>query len=419
MTPPPIHQGPLTRRQLFVGVAGTAGLVMGTGGVVLAQNRGTEAAIVPTAAPEHFGRAWMVLATEDDAAKARARAAGATHGHVRAFWDQLQPTAGATVDPAPVLREIEAVRSAGLQVCLEVCLQYPPAFVLTGVQKLRDQFGTEWAPAQHSGGNIRDWVWSDVGRGYVADFIDQLFGRLDWSRIERVKLGGMTKGELQYPSSEKRPQFWAYSAAAQAMCPVPGHVLTPADPATGAGRGWTKTDQTFATWYVQSLVEWMNWLIARFRRHFSGPVYVMHPGAGIRPVSQTPTSPRQAYNYQINLGSGLDWDASIAAYPDAQVRPYTTWIDADHFWGKGGFSLVEDGNGAPWWALMVIARKYGRAGRMWGENTGGQSAADLLQIVRQQAVAHGYEGLAWLDDASLRSGPGARYSDLAAAIASP
>ncbi|GLY18690.1 hypothetical protein LWF15_22405 [Kineosporia rhizophila] len=421
----PSVAGPLTRRDLLIGATGTAaGLLVGAGGTGLAHGVRPET-VMPTAAPEHFGPAWMVLATEREGAKARAKRAGATHGHVRAFWDQLQNAAGGEVDAEPVLREVEAVRAAGLKVCLEVCLQYPPPFVTDHLPKLKDQYGTQWSPTQESGDNIRDWIWSAPGRGYVTDFLDQLFGRLDWSKIERVKTGGLTKGELQYPSSHNRPQFWAYSAAAQGKqelapqmspCPVPGHVPTPANRQTGGAAGWTDRDEAFATWYVQSLINWMTWLVSRFREHFSGPVYMMHPGAGIRPVSQTPTSPRQAYNYQVNLGSGLDWDATIAAYPDEGVRPYTTWIDSDHFRAQAGYSLVHDGNGAPWWALLVAARKHGRSGRLWGENTGGQSLADLDRVVRHQALAHGYEGLAWLDDRTLTSGKGVTYADLRAAI---
>ncbi|GAB3271067.1 hypothetical protein [Kineosporia babensis] len=409
-----------TRREVIAGAGGTVvGLVGGVGLV-----KATEAQpLVPKAAPEHVGPAWMVLATERAGAKERAKRAGATHGHVRAFWDQLQSSAGGEVEAERVVKEIHAVRELGLKVCLEVCLQYPPDFVLNDLPRFRDQYGTEWAPAQETGDNVRDWVWSGRGRAYVADFLDQLFGQIDWAQIERVKLGGLTKGELQFPSSVDRPQFWGYSDAAQGKgtedlaprmgpCPVPGHVVTPADPITGASGGWTGGDEIFAIWYVQSLVNWMTWFIGKFRLHFSGPIYVMHPGAGIRPASQTPTSENGARNYQINLGSGLDWDATIAAYPDEKIRPYTTWIDSPHFWDPDSHSPVYDGNGAPWWALLVAARKYGRAGRLWGENTGGQSAGDLHRVVRQQAIAYGYEGLAWLDDATLTSGNGATYADL-------
>lgn len=415
--------GPTRRALLLRAGTGALALFAGVTAVSLARREPTPAK-EPRSAPEHFGAAWMVLATEDDAAKQRARSAGATHGHVRAFWDRLQSTESGAVDAESVLREIAAVRSAGLKVCLEVCLQYPPAFARDGLPRLRDQDGIEWSPAQESGDNIRDWIWSARGRAAVADFLDRLFAHLDWSQIERVKLGGLARGELQYPPSTDVPRYWAYSDAAQGMgqdlatgmrvCPVPGHLITAADPTTGAGTGWSTADAQLAAWYVESLVSWMTWLIARFREHFDGPVYVMHPGAGIRSGSQTPTSTGQAFNFQINLATGLDWDAAVAAYPDELVRPYSTWIDADHFGVSAGRSMA-DGDAAPWQALLTTARRYGRAGRLWGENTGGQSAADLERIV-QQAVAHGYEGLAWLDDATLCSDQGAGYADLQAVI---
>jgi len=410
-------------------IAGTAAAaVAGAVAVQLVRRPDSPEEPVPDAAGEHFGPAWMVLATTDDAARARARAAGATHGHVQAFWDRLQPDPRARVDAEAVRREIAAVRAAGLRVCLEVCLQYPPSFARAGLPRLRDQNGIEWSAAQDSGDNIRDWIWSARARARVVDFLEQLFRGLDWAQIERVKLGGLARGELQYPPSTNTPRFWGYSPAAQGRdrgdlavgmraCPVPGHVLTPADPITGAGRGWSPADAAFAAWYTQSLVTWMTWLIGRFRRYFTGPLYVMHPGAGIRPGSQRPTSSGQAFNYQINLATGLDWDATLAAYPDRKVRPYSTWIDADHFFRSERGEPDADGDLAPWRVLLSAARRHGRGDRLWGENTGGQSAADLERIVRQQAVASGYEGLAWLDDASLRSGQGADYTDLRAAIA--
>jgi hypothetical protein len=66
-------------------------------------------------------------------------------------------------------------------------------------------------------------------------FAAKLFAQLDWSKIERVQLGGLRAGELSFPVSDGTV-WWAFAAAASgddlaprmAVCPV-----SPSTPSTG------------------------------------------------------------------------------------------------------------------------------------------------------------------------------------------
>jgi hypothetical protein len=359
--------------------------------------------------------AWMVIGADTPSELATAKANGATHGLVEVYWDQVQGTSGGAVNAAGVLTSIQNVLDAGLKVCLRANLQYIPTFVDTAATKFRRNGAVDHNPGNVSGDNARDWVWSAATRALVDDYLTKLFAQLDWSKIDRVQLGGGPAGELQYPDSDGT-QWWGYSAPAQTgtglaadqvVCPVPGHV-----PSTGTT--WTANDIAFVNWYGQSLINWMLWLVAKHRAYFSGPIWVMHPGAGLRRTSQTPTG-GQALNYRVNVAKGVDWDAQIAAYPDADVHPYCTWADAAHFAGQP-FSDVNDGDAAPWYHLLRVARKYNRQARIWGENTGGQSNTDMDRVFASGAVAYGYQGLTWLSHDSLADGTSDTYANWATRI---
>jgi len=363
--------------------------------------------------------AWMVLGADTAGELATAKAAGATHGLVEVFWDQCQTTTAGAVDATGVQAHIGRVLAADLKVCLRVSLQYIPSFVDTAAVKFRRNGGVDHNPGNVSGNNARDWVWSASTRALVDDFLTKLFNQLTWSQIERVQLGGGPAGELQYPDSDGT-QWWGYSspaqtgtdlAAGQTVCPVPGHV-----PSTGTT--WVANDVSFAAWYTQSLTNWMLWLIGRHRAYFSGPIWVMHPGAGLRRTSQTPTG-SQALNYRVNVAKGVDWFAQVAAYPDANVHPYCTWADSPHFFAAGAYSDVNDGDAAPWYHLLRVARAAGRQARIWGENTGGQSNTDMDRVFSAVgAVGHGYQGLTWLSHVTLTAGGGAAtYANLTSRIA--
>lgn len=376
------------------------------------------------AAP-YVGPAFMVIDAETPSELETARTNGATHALVQVKWDQHQSTLNGAVDATTVLERIDDAVAAGLRVCLRVSPQYIPSFVDSGGVKFKRSNGTEHNPGNVSGYNVRDWVWSKSTRSMVEDFLGKLFIQLDWSKIERVQVGGGPAGELQYPLSDfastpNVPYWWGYSTPAQSggsdlaprmsACPVPGHV-----PSTGTT--WTDNDEKFVGWYTQSLNNWMIWLIEQHRRFFTGPIWVMHPGFGLRRNSMTPTG-SNALQYRMQVASGLDWASQIGAYPDADCHPYSTWCDGTHPWDPAPYSDVNDGNGAAWYHLLRVSRSLGRAGRIWGENTAINSGNDVMnRVFTQHAVAHGYEGVTWLNHDGLADGSTDTYANFAARIA--
>jgi hypothetical protein len=360
----------------------------------------------------------MVLQATTNTDMATAKANGATHALVEVQWNTCQTTLGGAVSVTATQTQIDQALALGLKVCLRVSPQYIPTFVDTAAVKFRRNGAVDWNPTISGGGSVRDWVWSASTRALLDDFLTKLFNQLTWSQIERVQLGGGPFGELSYPTSDGT-QWWGFSApaqtgtdlaAGQTVAPLAGHV-----PSTGTT--WTSDDIAFDAWYRTSLKNFMTWLIGRHRAYFSGPIYVMHPGAGLRPVSQTPTSSSQALNYRVNVASGLDWAGQIAAYPDADVHPYSTWADSAHFWPPDPFSDVNDGNAAPWYHLLRTARAAGRANHIWGENTGNNTNLDMDRVFTDGAVAHGYQGLGWLSHSSLASGTDDTYANWASRIA--
>jgi len=350
-----------------------------------------------------------------------AKTAGATHGLVEVKWDQCQTAQNGAVDATATLANIQRVRDAGMAVVLRVSLQYLPTFVDTLAVKFSGKtkagVPSTHNPGNVSGDNARDWVWSASTRALVNDFLNKLFVQIPWTSVERVQLGGGPSGELQYPTSDGTV-WWGFSApaqtgtdlaAGQTVAPTAGYV-------PNTGTTWDANDTAFVNWYTTSLNNWMLWLIARYRAYYSGPIWVMHPGSGLRKTSQTPTG-SFALAYRAQVAMGTDWDAQMAAYPDANVWPYSTWADAVHAWDPDPYSDTNDGNAAPWYHLLRIARARGRAARIWGENTGGQSDADMDRVFTTGSVALGYQGLFWLSHTTLSAGGGAAtYSKFTARI---
>ena len=105
------------------------------------------------------------------------RSAGGNAVVIPVFWQQAQPSQGGPVNLADagnngdnVITEIQTAHADGLAVYLELDLQYPPNWVLGNVPQYVDQGGTPWSSPQ-AGANVRDWVWSAVGRADVSAFV--------------------------------------------------------------------------------------------------------------------------------------------------------------------------------------------------------------------------------------------------------
>ncbi len=329
------------------------------------------------------------------------RTYGGNAVHVEAFWDRLQGSPAAALNPSEVTllnKQIGAARNLGLAVYLSVAIQYPPAWARKAIAKFKNQRGQEWtAPA---GKDVRDWIWTATGRNLIRDFIARTLSAVDRSQLAGIRTGGGFFNELHYPREDDKLaassalalsdiSYWGYGSAAQtgadlaigqSVTPLPGYV-----PFSGTA----DEDSAWTEWYLDSLKNFMVDLIAMHRQAgWQGPLFVLHPGFSLR-SDYKPSELR----YRIELAEGTDVARMIEAYRNLpEVWPGCTWID-----GKdAGPDLRLDSQLAPWRKIKKEAELRGKAGRLYGENIGGGDDANMNEVFRQP-MENGYTVLFWLN----------------------
>jgi hypothetical protein len=91
-------------------------------------------------------------------------------------------------------------------------------------------------------------------------------------------------------------------------------------------------------------------------------------------------------------------------------------MEAPHS-GGSPYDIPNAGDAAPWLYLLMVARDAG-VGRLWGENSGSNTNAQMDTMFQTGAIAHGYEGACWIRLSSLLAGGSdATYANLATRIA--
>lgn len=369
-------------------------------------------------------RSFATINATTLAAKQACKAAGLTHHVVQAKWVDLQPTsAGQALDAtalAALNTQIADTINAGLRPVLEHAIQYPPAWALAAVELFKDQAANTWTSST-PGTQVRNWFWTANGQGFVADFITKVYAGLtaaNVAAIDRIRLGGGYFGELQYPHGNIASPFsyWAFGAAqqtgtgiaaSQKVCPLPGYT-----PFTGTDA----QDVVWINWYLGGIAQWMLDLIAMHKTAgWTCDLMVLHPGFSVRQNHL-----RSDSGFRDSLSNGIDFTRMIGAYAhDPQVWPWSTWID-----GTDPFAFTgHDSDQAAWKKLYSEAVVRGKHTRMWGENTGGETNAQMdavfVNALGKGAPASGdpylfaapvvsayagYAGLMWLDYASLIAG---------------
>ena len=360
-------------------------------------------------------RTGVVLGTFDVVGAAQMEAwaaAGGTAVVVPVIWAEAQPHPGEAVTlqdagnaGQDVLTEIAEAHAAHLQVYLELDLQYPPEWVKQSVPQYANQAGTAYSSTT-PGKDIRDWVWSQVGREAVAGFVAGALGALSptLGDIAGIRVGGGMYGEMQYPYDgsmvDGQPSYWGYDAPAQTgvglasgqqSSPLPGYVYAQGSPSQ---------DAEWASWYLQSLGNFVHWYILQLRQDgWEGAVYVLHPSYGMR-EDFAPRSP--AYEQQLALGT--DYAVQMDAYdtlPDAW--PWSTWADdPEPFYFPGD---PADSDKAAWRKLLVLAQERGLASHIMGENTGG-GGVTAIDHLATGALRAGYRGIFYLDYPTLSANGG-------------
>jgi hypothetical protein len=369
----------------------------------------TPAATSPTEASSSPASATSapVLGTFDISTAAQASAWKSAGGNaiiIPVYWQQAQVSQGGAVSLASagnsgdnVTSEIQMAHQDGLAVYLEFDLQYPPSWVLSSVPQYVDQGGTSWSQPTNPGADVRDWVWTAVGRQAVSSFIGGALADLQpvLSDVAGIRAGGGVYGELDFPNDGStvngEPSFWGYDAAAQqgvglasgeSACPLPGYVY---------GSGTAAQDAEWANWYLGSLASWISWYTQLLQTDgWSGPTYVLSPSSGMR----TNFTPRSTA-YEQQLAYGTDWGVMMDSYDKvANVWPWSTWADdTEPYWHTGD---TVDSDAAAWRKLLELAQARGLATQIMGENTGGGGAPAIHQLM-SGALASGYAGVFYLD----------------------
>lgn len=317
-------------------------------------------------------------------------AAGVQVVTVGVGWSQLQPGPD-TFDPsalAPTLATIDAARADGLQVVLDVGLQYPPSWVfgLPGGTRFVDQYGDAFTGPPGSGDDVANAVTDAAVRTAEGTYLAWLGAHVPAGSLLAVRMGGGPLGELRYPDASYAGHddcFWAYDASSARELPRPGWV---------PGTGTAAQAAAFLTAYDGALVGYGDWLDAALATDFHTDELVLLPGWGQRPgvaaleVASRLTLPFDEFN------QGLDWAALLPSLPDrARLVAYTTYLDAPSF---GPSPQAED----PADFVASLARPLGM--RTGGENTGGGGPATLA-LTLHRAESLGMTIVDWMDEAEL------------------
>jgi hypothetical protein len=346
---------------------------------------------------------WFGILQTKGAHATEERAAGVTVGTLDLNWSAYQPGPG-QVDGSYVSSmrsRLASLRSAGLNVVLDVGMQYPPAWIFNVSSNTRfvNQYGDVWHGNLSE--DVPNAVFDSTVRSYEAQYIAQVaadFGDVFYA----VRSGGLLQDELRYPPTNYNGHtnsYWAYDGAAQTQSPVPGW-----RPGTADGRA-----STFANWYMQSITDFMTWLVGTYRSHFASPwIEVLMPSWGIRPGELDAAVARNLDGSTPpagwgTLAEGLDWTRQVNAISDSHTMLYGTWME------RG-----DDGNTANSMAPShyLVTLGAARGFPVAGENASSGDDVATMQAVVQHTRDWGMAGLMWLDENSLYSNPAslAEYS---------
>jgi hypothetical protein len=364
----------------------------------------------------------FVIGADTLVAKQAVVSAGIHGVLIQALWDQLQPNgAGSSLVSSAVNalnQQITDARSLGLKVAFEYAPHYPPTWVKSGIEAFTDQNNSTYTSAD-PGKDVRNWVWTALGRQYIEDFYTKVYNALSTENraaLVFLKFGGSYYGEIQYPTEVGSTPFryWGFGNAMQtgiglanglSVCPVPGYT-----PFTGTDA----QDVLFINWYLHGLEDFVSWQISLLKSlGFTCKLYAMHSGYSVRN-----NQGRASDGYRENFARGQDFTRMLGQYKnDPQVWPWCTWIGGYDGWTPNTY----DSDQAAWKKLYSVASARGKHYQIGGENTGGESNATMDTMFselinpttgpiysdgRPQTAWTGYKDIMWLNYANLTAGGG-------------
>lgn len=331
---------------------------------------------------------FALIGADTNTRRAEAKAAGFNMAFVDTYWDRLQPSGTGSVDSGEITAIKGAIadcQSKSMGIIFTLNLQYPPAWVLSGVEKFKDQTNVEFDLTDTANGEaVRNWMFTSTGRAYVLDVVTRLTNALtvaERAAVDSIRLGGGSLGELHVPAKDSDSAVdmaWqAYSTSLQAgtgiatglsACPNPGFI-----PFAG---GTTDADNSeFLNWYLNLNTNWMEWQINTWRSlGWACRLHILLPGHGIR-FNQT----RATVGYQVaaaRMESHYRNIGAMAKYPG--VYPYTTWINKAGEWEDGASGI--DSDMAAWKSVRNKAAMWNLHRHLAGENTGGETTGQIDDI---------------------------------------
>lgn len=324
-------------------------------------------------------------------------------------WDAYEPSAGTTnsVYVAQRLAEARAYAEVGIDVVLDLGLQYPPAWAwkLPGETRFTNQHGDVWRG--DIGNDAIDAVWNPAVRQAQASYIRSVardFGGL----VDRVRVGGLLSGEIRLPpanSNGRVDSLWAFGDGALAASP---------DPTWRPGSGTLTQARRWLDFYMSSVSDYAVWLTRTVSSSFPAiPIDVLLPGWGVRPgdlerVAAARVSTSVITSTGDDLAGGIDWPRQIRALSrlGLDITAVTTWLDAPSY----GPALRDM---SPVEYLSTLTATVGMP--LSGENTGGGGPAALTRV-REQTFKFGLSRITWMSARSLDRAGEVSLRDLVASF---
>src|SRR5258708_4127661 len=223
---------------------------------------------------------WLGVLQATATNAATEKAAGVSIGELELSWSQHAPPPAVPARPraAAAPTRLGQLRQAGLQVTLDVGLQYPPSWIFSvdSATRFVDQYGDAWHGTLFT--DVPNAVFDPAVRVAEAAYITRVAADLGPNSVAAVRAGGLLQDELRYPDATYNGPtncYWAFDSNAQATSPVPGWRPGDAD---------TTKASLFLTAYLQSITGFERSLLATYRTDFpSAWLQVLMPSWGLRP----------------------------------------------------------------------------------------------------------------------------------------
>jgi hypothetical protein len=415
----------------------TATLVAALIGCSLPSITSTPAPVPARPAPPGGGYLFGTLLS-DPARAAIEYERGVRLAHLELGWHFYQPEEDrfSRTYSRQVKAKLRAFQDAGMKVVLGVGLQYPPDWIFNYANtRYVDQDGSTADPV--------NLTFSQTAREKVEQYLAHVMEDLGPNSFWAVRIGSGGLIEALYPSAragDQRNSYWAYDAAAQSGVGLPPTV--PVSPYPGWKPGErTYNSELFSTaqvqewhdWYLQSMVDGVNWQVATYKRlGFTGFLQVLMPGLGSRPSEYDKALAHYldgTGDRNQTMGRAAVWHKVIDALARHEnVVVYVSSM-AD---GSGNNSLCQANDSSVslddtvvnrWSATRWLSYNADRYGMLkMGENPGRRDSKNyglgMMRVAVQQMQSCGFQGLMWAHDFDLyEPGSGVTLDDYAEVIA--